>query len=155
MIPVAFTEARYGLVQNGVWYAESKWCSLWLIPIDLSFPFEHWINSATGLPVRRIYCNKDIQPGLERALRNIVKRGLQGQLLTFDGCYVVRDIRGIPGHLSAHSYACAIDINAATNRLNTPGDMSDELGACFTDAGFTWGKTFHRQDPMHMSWLGF
>jgi hypothetical protein len=57
----------------------------------------------------------------------------------------------MPGSISAHSYAIAIDINASTNEIGTDGDMSNELALCFTSSGLTWGKDFHRKDPMHFS----
>lgn len=145
-------EARYGAINNGIWGGESKWCSLLEVPLELA---GSWINSATGGPTNHIYCNKDLQPALLIALRNVIDRGLRDQLKTFDGCFKIRDVRGIPGQLSAHAYAGALDVNAATNRLGTPGDISDELAACFIEAGFTWGKRFRRQDPMHFSFLGW
>lgn len=142
---------RYGEIVENVWPDASKWCSLVSVPDRVSSSL---VNSLTGFPTRSIYCNKDIAPHLLKALQNIEDRNLIGQLRTFDGCYCVRSVRGKFGVLSAHSYALAIDINAATNKLGTDGDMSEELARCFTDEGFRWGKTFSRKDPMHfgLSW---
>lgn len=148
-------QSRYGEIQNGVWGDESKWCTFWQVPVDLRPALQAWINTATGLTVTHIYCNKDMAPGLEQAIRNVVTCGLADQLVSFDGCFMIRDIRGIPGQCSAHAYAGAIDINASINQLGTPGNMSNELAKCFRDAGFFWGKYFKRQDPMHLSWLGW
>jgi hypothetical protein len=147
--------ARYGGISNGFWGNEAQWCSLLEIPEDIAPALSGWINTATGKPVVHIYSNKDIQPMLLAALRAVVAQGLAGELKTFEGCFMIRDVRGIPGQVSAHAYACAIDLNAATNRLGTPGDMTDALAKCFRDQGFFWGKYFRRQDPMHMSALGW
>jgi hypothetical protein len=138
--------ARYGAIVNGKWANEAKWCMIVVVPPEIE-----WVNIASGLRANHVYCNRDIAPLLTKALANVVERGLEDQLKTFDGCLMIRDVRGEPGKPSCHSYACAIDINAATNKLGTPGDMSPELAVCFTDAGFTHGRTFHRQDPMHFS----
>lgn len=144
------TEAyrRYGPVVGGVWLAEAKFCVRLVVPPDIA---ANWINSATGKLTTHIYCNRDIADSLLKALQNVRDRKLIDQLETFGGCFSVRDVRGIAGRLSAHAYALAIDINEATNRLGTPGDMTDELAACFTDEQFAWGKDFKRLDPMHFS----
>lgn len=142
-------EARYGKIAGG-WAQEVKWCSKLPVPVELE-----WINTATGHRISSIYCNEDLHTPLSRALQQIIDWGIQDQLKTLDGCYNIRDVRGLPGKLSAHAYALAIDINAATNRLNTPGDISKELAQCFLDQGFKWGKDFTRMDPMHFSLLGW
>lgn len=142
---------KYGEIVNDVWSNEAKFCSVILVPDDIS---PKWINSATGKPTTKIYCNKDLAVCLFKAFKNIRDRKLISQLKTFDGCFCIRDIRGVPGQMSAHSYAIAIDINASTNKLGTPGDMTQDLAQCFLDAGLVWGKNFSRSDPMHMS-LGF
>jgi hypothetical protein len=143
---------RYGAISNGLWDEESKWCALVEVQPELQ---QHVLNVATSRCLIHIYCNLDMKQAMLNSFQNIIDRGLMDQFKTFDGCFMIRDIRGIPGEMSAHSYALALDINAATNKLGTPGDISDEFAQCFTDEGFTWGKTFHRQDPMHFSWAGF
>lgn len=157
MSPISMlqAQARYGEISNGVWGDEGKWCVLWVVPKDLLPALKGWTNSATGLPVVHVYCNKDMAPCLERAIRKVVERGLAPQLKTFDGCHMIRSVRGQPKTMSAHAWAGAIDINAATNQLGTPGDITDELAACFREEGFFWGKYFKRQDPMHMTFLGW
>lgn len=143
---------RYGPVSHGMWINEAQHCGLLKIPEDIA---ANWTNSATRQPTFAIYCNKDIHGPLLSALLAVRERGLLKQLKTFDGCFSVRPIRGHQDRLSAHCFAAAIDINAATNRLGTVGENSDELSACFIEQGFTWGKTFSRMDPMHYSYLGF
>lgn len=141
--------ARYGSIKNCAWAYEAKWCSVLLVPEDIAVG---WINSATGKPTRKIYCNKDMQPALLQSLQNIKDRNLLSELKTFDGCYMIRGVRGKPGALSTHSYALAIDINAKENPLGGPSVLSSEFVACWKDAGFDWGGDFRRTDPMHHSW---
>lgn len=138
---------KYGAIQNGIWPQESDWCVFAMSPPELT-----WINSATGKKVSHIYCNRDIKDPLEKALQNVVQRGLNDELKTFDGCFQIRCVRGCPNDLSTHAYALGIDVNAAENVLGSQGNMSPELVACFTDEGFNWGGNFQtRKDPMHFS----
>jgi hypothetical protein len=146
----AEAEARYGAIVAGKWDDEGKWCVLVDVPAAID-----WVNSITGKRASRVYCNRDMAQALQDALGNAIARGLASEIKTFDGCFMVRDVRGEPGKPSAHSYALAIDINAATNQLGTSGDISSGLAVCFIDAGFTWGRGFHRQDPMHFSFCGW
>lgn len=142
-------ETRYGQIIDGKWGNEGLIMVVWAVPSPIS---ASWINSATGKPTTHIYCNRDIINPLDNAIKDIIAKGLISELKTFDGCFSIRDVRGEKGKPSCHSYGLAIDINAATNRLGTPGDLSPELVKCFTDAGFDWGGNFKRKDPMHFSW---
>lgn len=145
-------EKRYGQIINGIWENEEEWCMALPIP---SYIAQSWINTATSRPTNHVYCNKDMAPSLLRALINLHDRGILSELKTFDGCYMVRDIRGVPGKVSAHAYAGAIDLNAKENRLGRPCVLSDGFKQCFKDEGFTCGADFIRIDGMHMSWLGW
>lgn len=124
------------------WPEEAKFMMFAVVPPELY---------ARGWP-KHIYCHREMHQALEFALSAVVIRGLADQLKTFDGCFCIRATRG-QTYASVHSWGLAIDINAATNQLGTAGDISDELAACFTDQGFVWGKTFHRQDPMHFQFV--
>ena len=141
--------ARYGAIVNGVWANEAEWCTTVQVPSQVNV-----INTLTGQPLTHLYCNKDFVEPLTGALFRAFRRNLLSQIKTFDGCFNIRDIRCMPGKISAHSYAIAIDLNAATNPLGGPGDMTPELAQCFIDAGMTWGNNFPRKDPQHFS-LGF
>lgn len=149
MVLLNFEEAvaRYGPIVNGVWANEGKWCSVLQVPDEIAPTL---INSATGLPTHHIYCNTDMQGPLSRAFQKIIMRGLVGELETFDGCFMIRDIRGVPGKLSVHAYALALDLNSGTNPLGGPSTMSPKVVACFEEEGFRWGGDFHRCDPMHL-----
>lgn len=139
--------ARYGKIENGKWADETKW----MISHPLPDFVTGWINSATGAPAHKIYCNKDLAPLLDQALTNLRDRGLLSELKTFDGCFLIRDVRGLPGHPSTHSFGLAIDLNASENKLGETPKLSPEFVKCFTDAGFSWGGNFTRKDGMHFS----
>lgn len=119
---------------------ERRWMILWDVPAD--------INLAIPVIPNKIYCNKDLVAPLEKALRNIIDRGLTGEMKTWDGCFNIRLKRGLSS-LSLHSWAIAIDINASWNGLGKTPTMSKELVACFVDAGFDWGGYWTRLDGMH------
>lgn len=104
-----------------------------------------------GKPVSRIYVNKEMAPALNQAFGNIVDRGLQKLVNEYGGCFEIRKSRG-RSELSVHSWGLAIDINPTENPLGSAGKMPVELVKCFTDAGFVWGGTFTRPDPMHFQY---
>lgn len=112
---------------------------VWDVPTELEM----------GVIPKKLYCNKRMVVPLTNAFKNIINRGLIGQLKTFDGCFNIRKKRGA-GSPSLHSWGLAIDINAAWNGFGKVPTMSKELVACFTDAGFDWGGTWSRPDGMHM-----
>lgn len=142
-------EDRYGEIVNNKWPREAQFCSVFKIPQSIA---KTWINSYTGAGTNKIYINEDMADPLEKALELVEARGLIYELKTFDGCYSVRDVRGVPGVFSWHSYGLALDVNARTNKLGTPGNLSLDLVYCFKEAGFMWGGDFHRLDPMHFQW---
>lgn len=119
---------------------EKKWMTLYVVPdaIRAIIP---------ALP-SKIYCNKDLVGPLKKAFQNICDRKLGHEIKTWDGCFCIRNKRGLSS-LSLHSWAIAIDINATWNGLGKVPTMSPELVKCFTDAGFEWGGTWKRLDGMH------
>lgn len=138
-------QERYGVIQDGKWSNERKHMVLVPVPTQIQ---PHLINSATGQPTRNIYINADIAPALVKAFDLIIARGLQASLKSFDGCLNIRPIRGSTT-LSTHAYGLAIDINAKGNGLGEKPTIDPALVKCFTDAGWSWGGTFHRLDGMH------
>ena len=82
--------------------------------------------------------------------------GLMNRVLTFDGAFNPRYIRGSKVNLSNHSWGTAFDINANWNGLNkTPARLSEkgcvrELVEIAHKFGFFWGGNFEaRKDGMH------
>ena len=117
---------------------ERRFMIVWDVPMAL----EH------GAIPKRIYCNKDLIPLLEKAFKNVNDRGISIQIKTWDGCFNIRRKRGAAS-MSLHSWGLAIDINAAWNGFGKKPTMSPELVKCFTDAGLDWGGVWKRADGMH------
>lgn len=117
---------------------ERRFMIVWDVPTAL----EH------GAIPKRIYCNKDLVPLLEKAFKNINDRFLADQVKTWNGCFNIRKKRGAAS-MSLHSWGLAIDINAAWNGFGKRPTMSPELVKCFTDAGLDWGGVWKRADGMH------
>lgn len=131
------------------WENEGKFMVLCVLPEG----FEKWINTATGKSVKHIYMNKFMRDAFLQALQNARDAGLCGEFKTFDGAFQIRDVRGVPGKVSAHSYGLAFDMNAKTNALGEKGDMNPKLVEIFEKQGFIWGGRFKRLDPMHWQYV--
>lgn len=122
----------------------------WAVPADIQQAFKHVRFSAlgtNGFP-KAIYCNKALIGPLEQALRNLMTRGCAAEMKTWDGCFIVRNARGLQSY-SLHSWGLAIDLNASANRLGQKPVLSAKFVKCFTDAGMDWGGTWSRPDGMH------
>jgi hypothetical protein len=129
---------------------QQKTMSTWQVPSKLLEAFAHVRFSAVGtigFP-KKIFCNNDFKPLLEKALNNVVDRGLAKEMKTWDGCFVIRNKRGLSS-LSMHSWGLAVDINAFENQLNQKPNISPQFVKCFTDAGLEWGGNWKRLDAMH------
>ena len=129
---------------------QNKHFELWIVPSDIREAFKHVRFSALGtigFP-KKIFINKDFKPVLERALLNLIERGLALELKTWDGVFIIRNKRDLIS-LSLHSWALAVDVNAFENQLNQTPKLSHAFVKCFTDAGMIWGGTWPRKDGMH------
>ena len=105
--------------------------------------------------------NVDLKDPLYSALSELENDDIK----TWDGLFNIRPIRGKERvveilismgkflealkYMSAHSWGMAIDINAATNKMYTKGDMNPRIVETFLKYGFEWGGNFSRLDPMH------
>ena len=83
------------------------------------------------------------------------KAGLIDRLLTYDGSFNPRLIRGSKTTLSTHAYGIAIDFNYPWNKLGAKPATMDEKGCVYelvkiaNQLGFYWGGHFTRLDGMH------
>lgn len=118
-----------------------------------------------GVIPKRIYCHPSMILPLEDAFSALVGTGYIKELKTWDGCWNYRTMRGYEKkydalmkagkeeaairYLSIHSWARAIDVNAAENGLGKKPKLSAGFVKCFTDAGFEWGGKWKRLDGMH------
>jgi hypothetical protein len=107
----------------------------------------HTIANDRDIAVR---CNTDLAPVLHNIWLDLTSQGLLGKIVSYNGCFNVRNIRGVQGVPSLHAFGLAIDLNAETNQLGTEGDMPMEIVQIFKHHGMFWGGDFiHRKDPMH------
>jgi hypothetical protein len=84
------------------------------------------------------------------------KEGLLDRVLSFDGAYVPRFMRGSTTKLSNHAFGTAFDINASFNSLKARPALVGQRGSVrelvpiANDLGFFWGGFFNnRPDGMH------
>jgi hypothetical protein len=129
---------------------QSKHFELWIVEDEIRQAFNHVRFSALGtigFP-KKIFINKDFKPVLKQALQNLIDRGFNTELKTWDGVFIIRTKRGL-NSLSLHSFAIAVDVNASENQLHQTPKLSAGFVKCFTDAGCDWGGTWTRKDGMH------
>lgn len=83
------------------------------------------------------------------------KKDLLKYVLTYEGSYNPRLIRGSSTNLSTHAFGIAFDINYNWNKLNTIPALVGEYGSVrllvetANKHGFYWGGHFSRLDGMH------
>ncbi|MEI9945613.1 MAG: M15 family metallopeptidase [Chitinophagaceae bacterium] len=136
--------------------AEGTYMTIWNVPKDIVAAFSHVQFTALGkmgFP-SKIYLNKYIKTPLEQALRNLIAKRLHKEMRSWDGCYVIRNTRGLSAW-SLHAWGLAVDVNAASNRLGHTPALSKGFIKCFTDAGFDWGGLWRRPDGMHFQLAAF
>lgn len=99
-------------------------------------------------------CHSIAAPIFAGFFDRVVREGLESRILTFDGGFCARLVRG-GNTLSNHAYGLAIDINAEWNGLGKapaqwcrPGSVLDLVPIAHA-AGLYWGGNFSRRDGMH------
>ncbi len=119
---------------------EAKWTTVW-----------NCQNEFPSLPFKRIYCHKHLVPCLQKVFKALQEKNLLREIETFDGCFLPRYIRGYESKkiLSIHTWALAVDFNAAKNPLGGAVTFSDEFLQVWRDNGFRCGADFSRLDGMH------
>lgn len=131
---------------DSYWLEYSDFC---VTPKELNhvFTFENHKTNQHGF-----YCNKAMVITFQMVYREIVEKGLAPKLVSFDGCYNLRKIRGRE-KLSTHSWGIAVDHNARTNPLGAEPVIDKELVQCFKNHGFIWGGDFkNRKDGQHFQY---
>ena len=140
--------AKYGPPNRA--YLDAN-CIIWHIQED--FPW---------FPAKIIYINKVFKDMLFISFTAVQAAGLQGEIKSYNGCYVDRNVRG-SNSVSAHAYAAAIDLSALIEGmfiadglpLDDPkrlGKWSKDFVDAMTSSGVFFGGYFkHRSDPMHFS----
>ena len=101
-------------------------------------------------------CHKLAAPSILGVWQEWEDTELLQHILTFNGLYWPRFIRGSRTSLSNHAYGVAFDINRTYNMLGVPPARQGELGSVrelvpiANKWGFYWGGHFEeRKDGMH------
>jgi hypothetical protein len=109
----------------------------------------------TGVP-RTFWVHQKIRAQVEGLLETWRSKRLLAKILTYNGSYNPRFIRGSRENLSNHSWGTALDFNARTNKLgHVPALVGErgsvrELVAIANAHGFFWGGHYRRRlDGMH------
>lgn len=107
----------------------------------------------------KVYCNKKITSDLIKVFDELVKTKLIQEIVTYDGCFNPRYVRGMEAKkiLSNHAFGTALDFNAALNPLGIPRNKLEKpFSVQFTDVWKTFnfqnGFTFARPDGMHFEY---
>lgn len=109
-----------------------------------------------GTPTGRVSMNVKVVPQFLTFFKRLEDEGLLKHVVTWDGGWSPRFIRGSKVSLSNHSWGTAFDINARWNPYGqvpaAPGSLGStcELVSIAYECGFYWGGWFStRPDGMH------
>ena len=109
-----------------------------------------------GKPPRVAGVHRLLVERVESLFAAWAKDDLLSDIVSWNGSYNPRFIRGSTVKLSNHAWGSAFDLNVAANRLGTLGAVAGEPGCVWrlvpraVEHGFLWGGWFaHRCDPMH------
>jgi hypothetical protein len=111
----------------------------------------------------KIYCNKIIMEDLCKVFNDLVRTKLINEIISYDGCFNPRYIRGLEHRkiLSNHAFGTALDFNATQNPLGKSREECIALGLKPFSPGFIqiWGEynflsgeKFRRKDLMHFEY---
>lgn len=108
--------------------------------------------------IRGVTLHRLVAPVFEATWGELVKRGLNHRLRTFDGSAAYRHM----GHdssrpLSVHAFLAAVDLDAAWNGYGVPlaqMQIDRDVVRTFEECGWTWGGrwTGRYADGMHFQW---
>jgi hypothetical protein len=116
------------------------------------------IPQLKNLGVTKVKINNVAAKALKTAFSEIEEAGLLDRIISYDGSFVARTIRGSTTILSNHSCGLAFDMNATANRIGTSGAPAGTNGSLtdlipiFERNGFVWGGYFPTPDPMHFEY---
>ena len=126
------------------------WKALNLVTIE--------IPQISGLPpynTNKITVHKRVANQFRNLFNEWENAGLLPLILSFDGSYNARLIRGSSTNLSNHAFGVAIDINVPWNGLGVTPALKGQKGSVrdlvpiANSLGFYWGGHFQRNDGMH------
>lgn len=111
------------------------------------------ITPGRGSRVPTVWVHRMLEAPLRAVWADLVKANLTRHLRTFDGCWVPRHQLWIPSNpLSIHSWAAALDFDAAWNGYGAVPRLHPEVVKVFEQWGFVWGGRWKPYDGMHFQW---
>ena len=146
-------QVQYEVDENGMLKFISGWSDADVVPVAIP-----QLAGVAGAPASgnvRFY--KGAAADLQAAFKEIEEQGLISDILSWDGSFVPRTLRG-SGKPSIHAYGLAFDINAEWNSALREAPAVGEKGSVrrlvpiFEKHGFRWGGNFARADPNHFQW---
>lgn len=111
------------------------------VPVDIP----GWKNGDSEKDIQYVPVARHVKKPLLEALSCIVEKK-KPLLLQYNGAFVTRHKRTVPGEWSEHAYGKAIDINAHLEK------QLPEVVECFEKAGWKWGGRWKNPDEMHFEW---
>jgi len=109
-----------------------------------------------GKPARVVGVHVKLVERVESLFQTLAENDLLGDIVSWNGSYNPRFIRGSTVKLSNHAWGTACDINAPQNRLGTEGATWGQPGCVWRIVpialahGFFWGGWFRsRLDDQH------
>jgi hypothetical protein len=115
------------------------------------------LDMGPAVNIRRVHCHRLVATQMQKLWSAWKGAGVLDRILTYDGLFVPRYVRGSTETLSNHAFGSAFDINYEWNkRKRVPALLGDEgcvreLVPIANDNGFFWGGHFagHLMDGMH------
>jgi len=102
-----------------------------------------------------VYFHKKAANQLKELFKEWEQENLLHKVMTWEGAYVARFVRGSRTTLSNHAFGSAFDINYAWNKLGSKPALVGQKGSVrelvevANKNGFYWGGHFSRKDGMH------
>ena len=111
---------------------DPRWQADFLTSVDL--PFSLPLAWDLSLRVNRMTCHQRMVEVFASVFDLLQARGLESKIVSFGGCFAFRQQR-TGAKLSTHSWGIAIDLNTATNRQGSAGDMDADIIEVFRGTG--------------------
>jgi hypothetical protein len=118
------------------------------------------LASVPGANKGRITLHRRVVEPFRRLIAAWKEAGLLGDIVSWEGTFNPRFIRGSTTAVSTHAYATSFDLNARGNGLNeTPLSLGQRgsvlrLVPVAEKLGWAWGGRFKRLDGMHFEYVG-
>ncbi|WP_135230498.1 M15 family metallopeptidase [Deinococcus fonticola] len=111
-----------------------------------------------GQKTTSITLNRAVEPVFRATWAELVRRGLNTRLRTYDGSLACRHMgHDVRRPISVHAYGAAIDFDARWNGYGVPLErmgIDREVVRCFEECGWEWGGRWADpyEDGMHFQW---